>query len=76
MTIREALTFAGLNSKRRPFPVRHGAGVIAKIELSKVTVQVLFSAILIIAAHSALKEAEVTFYGIGRHIATGVFLGA
>ncbi len=59
MTIREALAFDALNRKRRTFPVikaEGSSGVKAEIKFREIAMQVLFLAMLISAAHSALEH--------------------
>src|SRR2546430_362658 len=64
-----------------------GARVVTEVELGKVTVQVLFLAMLIDGAHSALEDRKVAFDRVGgdrelrklsavpREIAADIFLG-
>jgi hypothetical protein len=47
---------------------------IAKVELSKVTVQVLFAAMLVDAGHATLENRIVTFNGIGVDDPTHIFI--
>lgn len=48
--------------------------IVAKIELGKVTMQVLFLAMLIHAAHSLLEHAKETFRIVRVSIAAPVFV--
>src|SRR5665213_155498 len=52
------------------------AVAVAKIELGNVTVQMLFSAMLVDALHAALEYAVEALGGVGVHVATAVLAPA
>jgi hypothetical protein len=56
------------------FNPKCGTIVVPKVELRKVTVQMLLSAMLVNAHYATLEEAEVTFDAIRRRIAASVLL--
>ena len=61
LTIREALAFATLYGKHGTFPVCNIAGAVAEIEFREIAMQVLFGAMLIVAAHTALEDTKEAF---------------
>src|SRR5437764_1232246 len=61
-SVREALAFGadqGPGGAGRVVNAECNARIVAKIELGKVAMQVLFLAVLVSAAHASLKNAEV-----------------
>ena len=67
---------------RKVFISSHGAGIselgaaiVTEVEFGKVTVQMLFSAVLISAVHPALEHAENVFDCVRMDFAANVFLG-
>jgi hypothetical protein len=61
LPVREALAFTALYGKHGTFPVCDVAGVVTEIEFREIAVQVLLCTMLIVAPHSALKNAEEAF---------------
>ena len=49
--------------------------VMAEIKLRQITVQMLFGAVLVGAAHPALEDREIAFDRVGGHVAANVFVG-
>ena len=76
LPVREALAFTAFYGERRTFTIRDVASVVAEIKLGQIPVQVLFFAVLIVAAHTALEDAEIAFNGVGRHVAASIFASA
>jgi hypothetical protein len=62
-------TFGALNViNAKPHAV-----AISEIEFANITMQVLLTAMLIDAFHTALEDTEVAFNGVCMHIATDIF---
>ena len=59
LPIREALAFTTLYSKHSTFSVTEFASVIAEVTIGQIPMQILFSTMLIAAAHPALEDAEI-----------------
>jgi hypothetical protein len=62
--VRQALALDTLESSHRPFPIGHakaGTIVIAELEFRQITLQVLFTAERIGAAHTPLEYAKEVF---------------
>ena len=63
--IGQALADAALERQRGALAVRHGARIVAEIELAAVTAQVGFAHVVIGADHAALEDREEVFGRVG-----------
>ena len=67
--VRQALALDTLESLRRPFPIANakaGTIVVAELKFRQVTLQVLFTAERVGAAHTAFEHAEEVIDVVGR----------
>lgn len=74
--IGKALAFRVLDDQGGALSVIYPVGsavAVAESELCGVAVQVLLSAVLIVALHAALEDAKITFNDVGGHVAAHIF---
>ena len=72
----QPLAFRALNRAMRALGIVHAkarAVRIAEIEFAQIRLQMLFSAVVVHAAHPAFEYAEKAFYGVRRRLAARIF---
>ena len=77
LSVREPLTFRATDGEQRTYSIAYAhrhAMIVAEVELREITVKVLLFAVLVHAAHTALKDTEEAFDRVSGYVATGIFL--
>ena len=73
LMVGQALAFTAPDRLDRSLRIGDLAGVVAEIKFRQITVQVLFSAVLIDALHSSFEDRKEALDRVGMHVATNVF---